>query len=521
MSTRSLLKSTGIIGAGTALSRVLGFVRDIMIANFFGTGGAIQAFLVAFRIPNLMRQVVAEGATNAAFVPVLSEYLVTKEKAEYWRLANVLLSVILIALLLIVVVGTFAAPLIVRIVAPGFVNEPAQLLLAIDLTRVLLPYIFFIGLTAYAIGILNSLKHFTAPALAPAFLNLSMIAVMLFFGQRIDVAILSCAVLLGGMLQLFIQLPVLYAKGMRPELPKTLYHPAARTITRLFLPRLLGAAVYQVNVLIDTILASLYWIVGDGGIAALYYANRLIQLPTAIFGISLATAALPALSTNFAQNDMGKFKDTLHISLKCLFLIMIPATVGLVILGNDIIRILFERGEFTAYSTMITNQALLFYSIGLFSYAGIKILVYSFYSMKDTMTPVKTASISLIINVVFNLILMWPLKIGGLALATSIAGLTNFFLLLYLLRKKIGPLDGEKDMTPFLAKVILSSVVMGILLYFGVKNFGVLLSERGILHNGLYLMASITLGALIYFTGLQILHVKELGKFLRWILRMQ
>ena len=151
----------------------------------------------------------------------------------------------------VVVVGTFAAPLIVRIVAPGFVNEPAQLLLAIDLTRVLLPYIFFIGLAAYAIGILNSLKHFTAPALAPAFLNLSMIAVMLFFRQRIDVAILSCAVLLGGMLQLFIQLPVLYAKGMRPELPKTLYHPAARTITRLFLPRLLGAAVYQVNVLID------------------------------------------------------------------------------------------------------------------------------------------------------------------------------------------------------------------------------------------------------------------------------
>jgi len=521
MSTRSLLKSTGIIGGGTALSRVLGFVRDILIANFFGTGGSIQAFLIAFRIPNLLRQVVAEGATNSAFVPVLSEYLVTKEKVEYWRLVNVLLSIVLVALLFIVVAGTFAAPLIVRVVAPGFINEPAQLSLAIDLTRMLFPYIFFVGLAAYAIGILNSLKHFTAPALAPAFLNLSMIAVILFFRQRIDVAILSCAVLLGGMLQFFIQLPVLYAKGMRPELPKTLYHPAAKTIMRLFFPRLLGSAVYQLNLLIDTILASLYWIVGAGGIAALYYSNRLIQLPTAIFGISLATAALPALSANFAQNDMGKFKDTVYISLKCLFLIMIPATVGFVILGNDIVRTLFERGEFTAYSTMITNQALLFYSIGLFSYAGIKILVYSFYSMKDTMTPVKTAGISLVINVVFNLILMWPLKIGGLALATSIAGLSNFFLLFYLLRKRIGHFDGERDMVPFLAKVVLSSVLMGILLYFGAKNSGVLLSGKGVLFNGLYLMISIALGAVIYFAGLQILRVKELGKFLRWILRMQ
>jgi putative peptidoglycan lipid II flippase len=370
-------------------------------------------------------------------------------------------------------------------------------------------------------GVLNSLKHFTAPALAPVFLNISIIAVMIVFRERLDVAMLSSAVLLGGVLQFFIQLPVLYAKGMRPEPPKTLHHPAAKTVAKLFFPRLLGAAVYQVNILVDTILASLHWIVGAGGIAALYYSNRLVQLPTAIFGISLATAALPTLSANFAQNDMGKFKDTLYIALKCLFLIMIPATVGFIILGEEIIRILFQRGEFTPYSTTITNQALLFYSIGLFSYAGIKILVYSFYSMKDTMTPVKTASISLLVNVVFNLILMWPLKIGGLALATSIAGLSNFFLLFFALRRRIGPFDGEKDMMPFLAKLVLSSIVMGIFLYAGAKNTDILLSGRGIVFNGTYLVTSIILAAIIYFTGLYLLRVRELGKFFKWILKIK
>jgi putative peptidoglycan lipid II flippase len=520
MSTRSLLKSTGVISLATAASRILGFVRDILIANFFGTGGSIQAFIVAFKIPNLLRHFVAEGATSSAIVPVLSEYLVTKEKYEYWRLVNILLSVLLIALLIIVVIGTMGAPFIVRLIAPGFINKPHQLNLAIDLTRILFPYIFIIGLAAYATGVLNSLKHFSAPALGPALLNLSLIATIFFFRYDMDVAILACAVLAGGILQLLIQIPVLYKKGMGFETPKTIYHPAAKRVARLFFPRLLGATVYQLNVLIDTILASLYWIVGAGGIAALYYSNRLIQLPTAVFGIALATAALPTLSTDFAQNNMIKFKETLNFSLKSLFLIMVPATVGFLILGDQIIRILFERGEFTQHSTIITNQALFFYSIGLFSYAGIKILVFSFYSMQDTMTPVKTASISLAINIIFNLILMWPLKIGGLALATSIAGISNFFLLLYLLRKKIGAI-GNGYMISFLGKTVFSAGLMGLVLFLAARHFDRILLTKGVLFNGLYLFSSIVLGILIYSATLYFLRVRELGKFVKWILRMQ
>ncbi|MDB4349584.1 murein biosynthesis integral membrane protein MurJ [Omnitrophica bacterium] len=518
MSTRSLLKSTGIISLATAISRVLGFVRDILIASFFGTGGPIQAFIVAFKIPNLLRHFVAEGATSSAFVPVLSEYLVTKDKDEYRHLANVLLNILVIVLVVIVLIGTAAAPFIVRVIAPGFVTEPYQLKLATDLTRVMFPYIFLVGLAAYAMGILNSLKHFSTPAFAPALLNLSIIITMLVFWRNMNVAILACAVLVGGILQFLIQLPVLYRKGIKLKMPYMLYHPAAKKVVKLLFPRLLGATVYQLNVLIDTILASLYWIVGAGGIAALYYANRLIQLPTAIFGISLATAALPTLSGHFAKKDMNKFKETLNFSLKSLFLIMIPATIGLIVLGNHIVRILFQRGEFTPYSTMITSQPLMFYSIGLFSYAGIKILVFCFYSMQDTMTPVKTASVSLAVNIIFNLILMWPLKLAGLALATSIAGACNFFLLLYLLRRKIGAF-GEKHMALFLGKVIIAALVMGSALY-AVKDYiGALLLQKGILFNVLYLFSSVAIGALIYFGALYLFRVQELGKFVAWILR--
>jgi len=518
MSTKSLIKSTSIISIATATSRVLGFLRDILIARFFGTGASIQAFVVAFRIPNLLRHMVAEGAANSAFVPVLSEYLVKKKKDEYWQLANVLLNLVLAGLMGIVIIGVLAAPLIVRIKAPGFVTDPDQLKLAITLTRIIFPYILLIGLTAYAMGILNSLKHFSAPAFAPALLNISIITAILIFHRDVSVITLAISVLIGGLLQLLMQIPVLYRKGMRLSIPKTLRHPAAGKIGRLLLPRTLGAAVYQLNLLIDTMLASLHWIVGAGGIAALWFSNRLIQLPTAVFGISLATAILPTLSGHFVKKEMDRFKDAIIFSLKALFFFMIPATIGFMVLGSPIVEILFQRGEFTSYSTMITNTALFFYAFGLFSYPGIKIMVFSFYSMQDTITPVKTASIALFINVVLNLILMYPLKIGGLALATSIAGIFNFSALFYLLRKKIGSL-GEKYLWVFLCKTIVAALIMGFVLYLGLARFDTFLLDRGFLFKITSLLSYILIGIFVYLIMLYILRVKELGKFTRWILR--
>ena len=518
MSTKSLLKSSGIISAATAVSRVLGFIRDILVARFFGTGASIEAFFVAFRIPNLLRHIVAEGAANSAFVPVLSEHLVTKSKEDYWQVVNVLFNIVLICLTCIVIIGIFAAPFIVRIVAPGFSADEKLILLAIKLTRIIFPYILLIGMAAYFMGILNSLKHFSVPAFAPIFLNISIITAILIFYRNVTVMHLAFAVLIGGVFQLLVQIPVLYAKGMRFGFPATLRHPVVKKIGKLLFPRVLGTAVYQLNVLVDTMLASFYTIVGAGGIAALWYAYRLIQLPTAVFGTSLAMASLPTLSQYYARDEMDKFKKTISFLLRAFFLIIIPATAGFIILGSHIIRIIFQGGAFTAYSTAITNTALLFNSFGLFSYAGIRIMVFSFYSMQDTVTPVKTASIALVINIVLNLILMWPLKIGGLALATSIAGIFNFSALLYILRKRIGNFSGEY-MALFLFKIILAVLLMAGVLYFGLDKFNTFIRARGFAFSIGALFLYILIGIGVYLTALYALRVKELGTFAKWILK--
>jgi len=518
MSTKSLIKPIGINTAGISTSRLLGFLRDILLAAFFGTGRLIQAFIVAFRIPNFLRQLVGEGAASGAFVPVLSEYLATKKKNEFWRLANIILFSLLAALAIIVVMGVIAAPLIVRIIAPGFTKDKAQLVLAISLTRIMFPYIFLIGLAALASGILNSLKHFTAPAFTSSLLNISIITAILLCYRNINVYILAAAVLVGGVLQLAFQIPVLYKKGMRLALPKSFHHPAAKKIKQLLIPRAFGSAVHQLNSIVDTILASLEWIVGTGAIAALWYSYRLVQFPTAIFGHAVAIAALPTLSGYFARGKTADFKKTVGFSLKSVFLFMIPAGAAFMIIGNPIIRTLFQRGEFGSYSVLITNKALFFYCVGLFSYAGIRILAFSFYSMQDTRTPVKTAAIALVINIVFNLILMGPLKIGGLALATSIAGIFNFFALFYILRKKIGPLD-EKDLLAFLVKIIIASLFMGVVLFWIVSipalmsifNSGVIVMKISAL---LLLIIS---GLVSYVFALLVLRVREIGNLLKWI----
>ena len=528
MSTKSLIKPIGTNSLGIATSRILGFARDILIAGFFGTGNLIQAFIVAFRIPNLLRQIVGEGATNAAFVPVLSEYLSLKKKEEYWRLAGIIFNVLIVTLLVVVAIGILIAPIAVRIIAPGFVKDSHQLELAIKLTRMIFPYILLIGLTALAAGILNSLKHFTVPAFSPCLLNISIITAILLFKRDVSPNILAGAVLIGGLLQLLVYIPVLYKKGMRLSFPPVFHHPAAKKITRLLIPRAFGSVIYQFNTIVDTMLASLHVIVGAGGIAALWYSYRLIQFPTAIFGHAVATGTLPTLSGQFSRNETDNFKKTVSFSLKSVFLFMVPATVGFMLIGKMILRILFseiaktlfQANQFGPYSIMITNHALFFYSIGLFSYAGIRVLAFSFYSMQDTMTPVKTAGAALVINIVLNLILMHPLKIGGLALATSIAGIFNFVMLFYILRKRIGPLN-EKEMLRFLIKVVVASLAMGGVLFWAL-NCPICISVfvgKGLFMDIAGLLLLVITGILVYIGVLMLLKVDELKKVFKWIKR--
>ena len=314
MKKKAIIKSTGVISGATGLSRILGFIRDIIIARLFGTGLFAQAFVVSFRIPNMFRDLVGEGATNAAFVPVLTEYRTLKSEEEYWQLARTLLNVMIVTLSVLVVAGIAASPVIVRLIAPGFIKEPEKLKVTITLTRALFPYLLLIGLSAYSMGVLNSLRHFTAPAFGPALLNVCVIASALFLCPRVGVIGLVFGVLAGGALQFGIQVPVLFKKGLRIERTFNLAHAAAKRIGRLLLPRMLGTAVYQINVFIDTVLASVYWIVGAGGVAALYYSNRLLQFPLAIFGLALAQVVLPTMSSQAVGNDTDKLKEALSFS---------------------------------------------------------------------------------------------------------------------------------------------------------------------------------------------------------------
>lgn len=501
MSTnKSILKSAGVIGAATSLSRVLGFIRDIIIASFFGTALAAQAFVVAFRIPNLLRDLIGEGATNAAFVPVLTEELTKKGKDDFFRLSRVVLNILVLVLLAITALGIFSSPVIVRLIAPGFLADQEKFQLTVTLTRILFPFLVLVGLWAYAMAVLNSLKHFAAPALGPCVLNFSIILCALWF--RADVFGLAIGVLIGGLLQLLIQFPSLYANGWRFRFGTAFRHPKVKRIGILLIPRGLATCVYQLNMFVSTILASLSGIVGEGAVAALYYANRVWQLPLAVFAIALAQAALPTMSRQVALNDIDTLKSTLLFSLRTLAFILIPASIGFLMLSTPIVRMLFERGAFTTYSTQITSSALFFYAIGLVACGGIKVLVNTFYSLQDTATPVKVAGVSLVINVVLNLLLMVPLKVGGLALANSLAATFNCILLYLFLRRRIGSL-GIGRIWRSLVKIFCASLGMGIFCY--------VVSFR------LHILATVVLGMGVYLVTCFLLGCREAKEIFSWI----
>ncbi len=514
MSThKSLAKSAGVIGLGISASRILGFIRDIIIAGMFGTTSiAIQAFTVAFRIPNLLRDLVGEGAANAAFVPVLTGYIATKSKEEFWKLARVLLNTMTVVLAALTLIGVMFAPAIVAIISPGFIKNAELFQMTVTLTRMMFPYIFLIGLTAYATGVLNSMKLFGAASFSQPLWNLVFIlaAVFLCPVMKVPVMGLVVGVLAGGLLQLLVQVPQLMGRGLGLPRFNRFRHPASAEIGKLLLPRAVASSVYQLNVMFDTAVASLSGIVGDGAIMAIYYSNRLWQLPLAIFSTAISQAMLPTLSEHAAQKDTEKFKDTLSFSLRSVFFITIPAAVGLIVLSEPIVRTLFQRGAFDAYSTKITSSALLYFSIGLCSYAGVKVLTSAFYSLKDTRTPLKNSFMAFLLNAALNLILMFPMKVGGLALATSIASMFNFCSLFYLLRKKIGPLGGRAILASF-ARAMIPGIIMAIVLVW----FNAVLHFRPVLHMIVVILA----GMASFFTSCLIFDVKEFKGFMKWILR--
>jgi len=427
----ALLKSSGIVACGVLASRFLGFVRDIILARFLGTGFLAEAFFVAQRIPNLLRDLVGEGAANAAIVPVLSEYAQKKTREEWLECINVVLAWGVIILGGLTVLGILLAPWIVRLIAPGFAQEPGELHLTVDLTRIMFPYLILIALTAFQAGILYSLNAFFAPSFGPCLLNLAMILsawVACFFSWPLAYTI-SIGVLIGGVWQFIAQWMALRRRGVIWKMPISLNHEGAKQIGRLLLPRLWGSTVYQLNVFVDTFCASMAVIVGAGGIAAIYYANRMIQFPLGVFGYALSSVALPSLSKLVQEGDMIRFRSTLFFALRNLMLVLVPTAIGMVIFSKWIIHTVFQRGAFDAYSTQVTSQVMFYAALGLPFFGASRILVSAYYALQDTKTPVKAATACLVINVILNVILMFPLKVGGIALASSVAGMCNCLLL--------------------------------------------------------------------------------------------
>ncbi len=531
MSNKRLIKSTGVIGGATFVSRALGFVRDILVANFFGTTLFAEAFVVAFRIPNLLRDLVGEGAANAAFVPVLTEYHATKTTEEFWQAARTIFYALLISLLFISIAGTLLAPLIVKLIAPGFAVNTEKFATTVLLTRIMFPFILLVGLVAYGMGVLNSLNHFAVPAFGPVLLNVSMISFTLYYMRFLKAApsegikALAFAVIAGGILQLITIGVALYKKGFRAiekkrKIPRygLFGHPIIKRIWRLLIPRFFGSAVYQLSVIIDNIFSTFSWIVGAGAPAALWYSYRLFHLPLAIFGISLATVALPKMSKEEAKKDTESFKNTINFSLRGVFMMLLPASCGLIVLGRPIIRILFERGLFTEYSTAITDSALFFYSFGLFAYGGIKIMVNSFFSLGDTKTPVKTATVALFANLILNYVLMWPLKIGGLALATSISATFNFLMLYFILSRRIGDFGSKKIAVSF-ARFIAASIIMAVFAHFSIKSLN--MATGHFLAQLTILIGVIVLSVAVYMISCFALGADEAIKMIKWILKKE
>jgi putative peptidoglycan lipid II flippase len=506
-------RAAGIVGFYTFLSRALGLARDILIANFFGSGMAADAFFVAFRIPNLLRRLFAEGSFSVAFIPVFTEYLQTRSEEEAFLLARVVSTFLVLILTGITILGIVFSPLIVRIIAPGFESMGEKYALTVLLTRVMFPYIFFVSVVALFMGILNSLKHFGAPAAAPVFLNLSMIAALLFLApyMRTPTVGLAIGVVVGGVIQVAVQIPFLMEKGLSFVPKWNPNHPALKRIGVLMLPTVFGSAIYQVNQLVGTLLASL---LREGSVSYLYYADRLVQFPLGVFAIAISTAVLPSLSREAAQRDLDGLKETLSHALRLTMFITIPAMIGLIVLREPIIRLLFQRGAFDAFTTIMTAQALLFYSLGLWAFAALRVFVSAFYSLQDTKTPVKVAVVAMLANIGLCLALMGPLKHGGLALALSLASTLQLCILILLLRKRLGGIEG-RVVFGSMARSFLCSLVMGVCIYFIASRVFVDHSSQGVFGLATGLLVAIAAGVIVYAISAKVLGSKELTSVLR------
>ena len=506
-----LARSAGVFGLATIASRVLGLVRDQVLAFYFGAGDANDAFRIASRIPNLVRDLFAEGAMSAAFVPTFTRQLTLHGRERAWRLASSVINALLLVTGALVVVGIIFAEPLVRLFASGFSEVPGKIELTIYLTRIVFPFLTLAAVAAALMGMLNSLGHFFVPALSPAMFNVAVIVMSLALiplapslGVQ-PITIVAIATLVGGVGQLAIQWPPLKREGFHYRPVLDLKDEGLHRVLLLMGPGMIGMAATQINVVVNSVLATGE---GTGAVTWLEYAFRLMYLPIGLFGVSIATATTPAISRMVAEEDFARIRSTLANALGLMMFLNVPATVGLIILARPIIAVIFEHGEFTAADTQATAAALQLYAIGLVGYSIVRIISPTFYALQRSRVPVMVSAGSVLVNVVLNLALVRVMGYRGLALGTAISAILNASVQLLLLRREINGLEGSR-IAASLGRVLIASAVMGLVTFGASVTLDRVMPGDAFATQTLRLVTTITVSMAALIACAQLLRIRE------------
>jgi putative peptidoglycan lipid II flippase len=527
----SVAKSAGIVSIAVMFSRVLGLVREQIFAYYFGAGFLYDAYVVAFRIPNVLRDLFAEGALSAAFVKVFTDYQINKSEAEAWKLASLVLNALAVVLSVITIIGIIFSRQFIDLIADGFSPEKAAL--ATTLTQIMFPFILLVALAAVAMGVLNTKGVFGVPASASTVFNIVSVIFGLalaywlsgggWLGSNDDNAIpgaaaqwaiigMAIGTLIGGASQFLMQIPSLYKVGFRFAPVLSFTDEGVKRVMALMTPAILGTSAVQINVLVNTYFVSQI----EGAQGWLSYAFRLMQFPIGIFGVAIGTASIPVLSRMASEGKVKDFRDTLSSSMNLVFLMTLPSACGLVVLGEPIIRLIYERGKFDAAATSMTAWALAGYSIGLTGYAAIKVLSPAFYAMDDAKTPMIIALASIVVNsVACYFFREWLSVYGfghvGVALATSMVALVNFFALALLMRKKIKRLNGREIISSFM-RIAIASAVMSAVCWFSYDFLHQQFGGKSFLFKAIECFVPIGLGGIVFFITAKLLKIREIDK---------
>lgn len=493
----------------TMISRVFGFIRDMVTASLFGAGAAFDAFSVAFKIPNFMRRLFAEGSFSQAFVPVLSEYQKQKSKEEVKQFINAMAGTLGVTLLLVTIIGVVAAPWIVRLFAPGFATDGERFELAVTMLRITFPYLMLISLTAFSGAILNTYSRFWVAAFTPVFLNICMIGAAIWLSPKFTTPIIALAwgVFIAGIVQLIFQWPFLKNMQLFPRARINFRDPGVKRVLKLMVPALFGVSVGQVNLLVDTLFAS---ILAVGSVSWLYYSDRLMEFPLGVFGVAISTVILPNLSRHHATQSKESYSLTIDWALRTVLLIGVPAAVVLALLAGPMLSTLFQYGHFDGYAVTMAQKSLVAFALGIAPFMLVKVLASGFYAKQDMRTPVRVGVIAMVANIVLNVLLIWPLAHAGIALATSLAALINTSCLFYYLRKRgfYSPRDGWIS---FSLRLLGANAVLGLWLWWGAGDMATWITQDAwwrCTHLAFLLGSAVLIYfAMLWITGVRLQHL--------------